>query len=168
MKESQWFVLYTKPRNEKKVADRLENSGFTVYCPLKKVEKRWSDRTKVIEEPLFSSYVFIKISNADREKVFSFPGVVRYLFWLGKAAVVREEEMMKLKSFMNDFDTYPLEVKSLTTNDRVKIKSGPLMGHQVRIEKMNKTKAILYLEDLQFKVTVNLRQTSLQKIVPID
>ena len=164
MKESQWFVLYTKPRNEKKVADQLENSGFTVYCPLKKVEKQWSDRTKVIEEPLFSSYVFIKTSDADREKVFSFPGVVRYLFWLGKAAVVREEEIMELMSFMNDFDTHSLEIKSLTTNDRVKIKSGPLMGHQGRIEKVSTTKAILYLENLQCKITVNLTQTHLQKV----
>ena len=164
MKTSYWLVLYTKPRNEKNVADRLENNGFTVYCPLKKVEKQWSDRVKVIEEPLFSSYIFIKISDTDREKVFSFPGVVRYLFWLGKPAIVREEEISELKSFMNDHATHPLELSQLNANDVVKIKSGPFMGQNGLIEKVSTTKAILYLENLQCKITVNLSQTHLQKV----
>ena len=57
-----WYVLYTKPRNEKKVAQRLSEAGYTVYCPLQKVRRQWSDRTKVVEEPLFKSYLFIQIS----------------------------------------------------------------------------------------------------------
>ena len=57
--ELPWYVLYTKPRNEKKVAQRLSEAGYTVYCPLQKVRRQWSDRTKVVEEPLFTSYLFI-------------------------------------------------------------------------------------------------------------
>lgn len=164
MKESQWFVLYTKPRNEKKVADRLSKRGFEIYCPMKKVKRQWSDRIKLIEEPLFSSYIFIKIHDSARDLVFSEPGVVRYLFWLGKAAVVREEEMVHLKSFMNDYEYNHMEVNALTKNDLVRLKSGPLTGRKGIIEKMNNRKAILYLEDLQFKVTVSLNQTNLQKV----
>ena len=55
--DQQWYVLYTKSRHEKKVADRLRAAGFTVYCPLQKINKRWSDRTKIIEEPLFKGYI---------------------------------------------------------------------------------------------------------------
>ena len=59
--ELPWCVLYTKPRNEKKVAERLTGAGYTVYCPLQKVRRQWSDRVKVVEEPLFKGYLFIKI-----------------------------------------------------------------------------------------------------------
>ena len=62
-----WYVLYTKPRNEKKVAQRLSEAGYTVYCPLQKVRRRWSDRTKVVEEPLFTSYLFIQIEDHRRD-----------------------------------------------------------------------------------------------------
>ena len=59
-----WYVLYTKHRNEKKVAQRLSEAGYTVYCPLQKVRRQWSDRTKVVEEPLFKSYLFIQIEES--------------------------------------------------------------------------------------------------------
>ena len=67
-----WYVLYTKPRNEKKVAQRLSEAGYNVYCPLQKVRRQWSDRTKVLEEPLFKSYLFIQIEDSRRDEVFSF------------------------------------------------------------------------------------------------
>ena len=62
-----WHVLYTKPRNEKKVAERLSSAGYSVYCPLQKVRRQWSDRLKVVEEPLFKGYLFIKIEEKKRE-----------------------------------------------------------------------------------------------------
>ncbi len=164
MNTSHWLVLYTKPRNEKKVANRLSESGFTVYCPTKKVEKQWSDRVKVVEEPLFPSYVFIQIEEANREKVFAIPGVVRYLFWLGKPAVVREEEIQALQSFMNDFETSPLLVENLSPQERVKINSGPLMGQEALIQKISKTKVSLLLVNLQCKISVNLEKTLLQRV----
>ena len=74
-----WYVLYTMPRNEKKVAQRLSEAGYIVYCPLQKVRRQWSDRTKVVEEPLFKSYLFIQIEDSRRDEVFSFPGTVRYI-----------------------------------------------------------------------------------------
>ena len=68
--QQHWHVLYTKPRNEKKVAERLSGAGYTVYCPLQKVRRQWSDRVKVVEEPLFKGYLFIKIEEKKRDEVF--------------------------------------------------------------------------------------------------
>ena len=65
-----WHVLYTKPRNEKKVAERLSGAGYTVYCPLQKVRRQWSDRVKVVEEPLFKGYLFIKIEEKEKGRGF--------------------------------------------------------------------------------------------------
>ena len=92
-----WFVIYTKPNHELKVAEGMSSIGIQAYCPTFTQIKQYSDRKKKIEKPLLPSYVLVQLSEEDRPKVFSIPGVVRYLFWLGKPAVVREEEIDLLK-----------------------------------------------------------------------
>ena len=105
-----WHVLYTKPRNEKKVAERLSGAGYTVYCPLQKVRRQWSDRVKVVEEPLFKGYLFIKIEEKIRDEVFTFPGTVRYLFWLRRPAVVREEEIHTIQKWLGEYDHEDIDI----------------------------------------------------------
>jgi transcription antitermination factor NusG len=92
----QWYALYTEPRHEKKVADRLLKLGVEVYCPLVTQIKQWSDRKKKVEVPLLPSYVFVKLEESNRDIVFQVSGVVRYLFWLGKPAIIRNEEIQHL------------------------------------------------------------------------
>ena len=65
-----WYVLYTKSRNEKLVAERLKEIGIETYCPVLKKVKQWSDRKKVVEEPLFKSYVFVRLEEHNRKDVF--------------------------------------------------------------------------------------------------
>jgi Transcription termination factor nusG len=67
--EKKWFVLYTKPRWEKKIHQLLDAKEIENYCPLNKVSKKWSDRMKIVEEPLFKSYVFVKVSEEEQTKV---------------------------------------------------------------------------------------------------
>ena len=88
-----WYALYTKPRKEQKVAQQLEELGFVVYLPLKVEVKQWSDRKKKVISPLFSSYVFIQIEESKRSDVFVIDGVLNYVFWLGKPAVIRNNEI---------------------------------------------------------------------------
>ena len=66
-----WLVIYTKPRQEKKLAERLQQAGYTVYCPTQRMKKRWSDRWKWIEQPLFTSHIFIQIDPERREIHFN-------------------------------------------------------------------------------------------------
>ena len=58
--ELQWFALYTRPKAEKKVEERLSLAGFDSFLPLQTVIKQWSDRKKKVEIPLINSYVFVK------------------------------------------------------------------------------------------------------------
>lgn len=162
--QTPWLVLYTTPRAEKKTAERLANKGFTVYCPVKKVKKQWSDRAKVVEEPLFSSYVFIQIDEKEREQALFVPGVVRYLFWLGKPAVVRPEEIRALKLFLNDFDHSSLAVVPIAPNQRVFIKSGPLSGQEALVERLENNKVILYLPALDCSVQASSKTTLLEAV----
>ena len=99
---AKWFAIYTKPRWEKKVNQLLLGKGVECYCPLNKVKRKWSDRIKTIEEPLFKCYVFVKVTEADRTKVRLTNGVVNFVYWNGKPAVVREKEIQTIKLFLED------------------------------------------------------------------
>ena len=88
-----WYAIYTRPRWEKKVNSLLLEKGIESYCPLNKVRRKWSDRIKVVEEPLFKSYVFVKIGDEHRTEVRMTTGVVNFVYWNGKPAVIREKEI---------------------------------------------------------------------------
>src|SRR5580698_5536039 len=107
-----WYVIYTKPRWEKKVYSRLREKGLESYCPLNKVRKKWSDRLKIVEEPLFKSYVFIHISEEDIPQVRMVNGVLNFVYWLGKPAIVRTTEIESIKKFLNEYDD--VEVAPIT------------------------------------------------------
>ena len=96
-----WFAIYTRPKNEKKVTESLEKMGVEVFCPMITQVKQWSDRKKKVKVPLINSYVFVNIEEKDRNVVFQVSGVVRYLFWLGKPAVIKEYDIEVLKNQIN-------------------------------------------------------------------
>jgi transcription antitermination factor NusG len=160
---SKWLVAYTKPRWEKKLADQLTAKGFTVYCPTQRVKRRWSDRSKWIDQPLFSSHIFIHMEPERRDAVYFTPGFVRFLFWDKRPAVVRDEEIATLKRWLNDFDHEAISIQPLAAGSHVSVKSGPLQGRDGIVLEQRGTKLELYLEDLQVKVSVDLSKTEVQR-----
>lgn len=96
-----WYVLITKPKYELKVSQRLSDMGFEICCPTRVEMRQWSDRKKKVTVPLLPSMVLINCSDKERAKVFSVPGTVRYLFWLGEAAVVPANEVELLQEIAN-------------------------------------------------------------------
>ncbi len=148
-----WFVIYTKSRNEKKVAELLQKNGVEAFCPLVKLKKNWSDRKKIVETPLFNSYVFVNVSEKDRNVVFNVPGVIRYLFWLKKPAIVKDSEIESLKAVLNDtMDSFSIE--NYQIGDTVKISEGVFKGLDGVIEKQSKNKLHVILENVGIKITL--------------
>ncbi|MGJ8592078.1 MAG: transcription termination/antitermination NusG family protein [Aquaticitalea sp.] len=88
-----WYVLITKPKSEKKVAEKLQQKGIEVCCPVCVEIRQWSDRKKKVEVPLLPSMVLVKLEDKERPIVFETYGALRYLFWLGKPATVSEAEI---------------------------------------------------------------------------
>jgi len=152
-----WYVLYVKPKNEKKVAERLSSHQLDVYCPMIKEVKQWSDRKKTIEVPLFKSYVFVNITECERQKVFEVPGVVRYLFWLGKPAIVRDIEMETLKKWLSDDTVENYSLTKLESGDRVAIKRGALKDKQAEIIEIGKTRVKLILEGMGVVLNMKIK-----------
>ncbi|MTH17495.1 UpxY family transcription antiterminator [Flavobacterium sp. LC2016-01] len=143
-----WYVVYTKPKWEKKVAEKLTQIGVECYCPLITQVKQWSDRKKKVEVPLFNSYVFVQLSEIDRNSVFNVPGVVRYLFWLGKPAIVRDEEINIIKSSLKAANVSDITVASIQVGDRIKLESGAFSNQDAIVQEVSKTHYILVLESL--------------------
>ncbi|WPO79534.1 UpxY family transcription antiterminator [Flavobacterium sp. KACC 22761] len=143
-----WYVLYTKPKWEKKVAERLTQIGVECYCPVITQVKQWSDRKKKVEVPLFNSYVFVQLSEIDRNSVFNIPGVVRYLFWLGKPAIVRDEEINIIKSSLKATNVSDVSVSSIQVGDRIKLESGAFTNQDAIVQEVSKTHYILVLESM--------------------
>ena len=151
-----WYVLYTKPRNEKKVAQRLSAAGYNVYCPLQKVCRQWSDRTKVIEKPLFTSYLFIQIEDSRRDEVFSFPGTVRYLFWLSRPAQIRQVEINTIQKWLGEYNHEDINISDILPGDFVRITSGQFAGEEaVLLDRSNRT-AVLQLKELGIQLSLSL------------
>lgn len=148
-----WFVLYTQPRNEKKVTERLEKLGITAYCPMTIQVRQWSDRKKKVEVPLLNSYVFVQLANANRNLVFEVPGIVRYLFWLGEPAIVRDEEIKTLQNWLAH-DFAKLEVSALKPGDTIILKEGAFKNQEALIKTISKTKMQLVLTSLGLLVTL--------------
>lgn len=143
-----WYVVYTKPRWEKKVADKLNQIGIECYCPLITQVKQWSDRKKKIEVPLFNSYIFVQLKDSDRNSVFQVAGVVRYLFWLGKPAIVRDEEINSIKASLEVPNIIDISVTSIQVGDRIKIEAGAFSNQDAIVQEVSNTHYILVLESL--------------------
>jgi len=143
-----WYVIYTKPKWEKKVADKLTQIGIECYCPLITQVKQWSDRKKKIEVPLFNSYVFVHLADIDRNSVFEIAGVVRYLFWLGKPAIVRDEEIDSIKTSLKAPNISDITVSSIQVGDRIKLETGAFVNQDAIVQEVSNTHYILVLESL--------------------
>ena len=116
-----WHVIYTKSRAEKKVEERLNNFGIEAYCPVKMEIKQWSDRKKKISVPVLPSMVLVKIDEKDRNKVFDIPGVARYMFWLGKHAIVKEKEVDSLKTLLTQNNIVGQDTIALKVGEKVNV-----------------------------------------------
>lgn len=146
-----WFVLYTKPKQELRVVNALSKIGICSYCPTVKIIKQYSDRKKKIERPLIPSYIMVYIEESRRESVFSIPGIVRYLFWLGKPAIVHQNEIDIMKKHLEGVYS-SISTSKLIIGQLFKISEGPLAGNMGKIVEMKKNKVKLELESLGMTV----------------
>jgi len=150
--EKKWFVVYTRPQQELKVASQLSALGITNYCPTITLIKQYSDKKKVIK-PLLSSYVMVHLHENQREKVFSCMGIVRYLFFLGKPAVVPANQINLMQDYLNGVYN-DFKVTTLSVGDSHTITEGPFSGVTGKVVEINNTKVKLELASLGMRITL--------------
>jgi transcription antitermination factor NusG len=166
--KKKWYALYTRPRWEKKVADLLEKKKVEVYCPLNKVQKQWADRKKIILEPLFTSYVFVHVTEQEHISIKQTDGVVNFVYWLNKPAVIRHEEIDTIKKFINEYDYVSVEKTQVNLNDRVRIINGPLMMWEGNVVEIRTNTVKITLPSLGRTLVAEIRKDNLETISPLQ
>ncbi len=148
-----WYALYTRPRHEKQVYEELRNRAIEAYLPTQKVRRRWSDRYKIIEEPLFKNYLFVRTDGQNYRKCLEPYGAVSFVSVEGKPAVVADEELEAVRIMVTSeipHNPYPY----LKAGRKVRVKYGPLEGCEgILIRKRGLDRLV---------VTVHLLQRSIE------
>ncbi|MCK5278093.1 MAG: UpxY family transcription antiterminator [Cyclobacteriaceae bacterium] len=143
-----WYAVYTKPRSEKKVTERLSDSGFEMYCPLMKTMRQWSDRKKKVQLPMFPGYVFVYVEENERSLILQDSGVLNFVFWLGKPAVIRDNEIEAIKKIAENGEEINISAEAFEIGRLVIIPEGPFKGMTGKVDKLDKRKIIVLVDQL--------------------
>lgn len=162
--EKHWIAVYTRPRWEKQVAKLLTSRSIENYCPLNKVVRQWSDRKKIVYEPLIHSYVFIRTSSDQYTAIKEVDGVLNLVYWLGKPAIIKDKEIESLKYFLNDYHNVQLEKIDVNVNDEVKVIYGPLVSLEGKVVEVQYNHVKIILPSLGYSLVAQVSKLHIEKI----
>lgn len=156
-----WLAIYTRPKWEKKVNQLLIEKGVESYCPLNKVRRKWSDRIKIVDEPLFKSYVFVKVNEEERSNVRLTNGAVNFVYWNGKPAVIKEREINAIRRFLNEYENVEVRPINIKLNQRVLITKGPFMDKEATVLDIGRKVAKVAIESLGYTLVAYIERSKL-------
>jgi transcription antitermination factor NusG len=138
----------------------LTEKKIESYCPLNKVRRKWSDRIRTVEEPLFKSYVFVKITDEEQTKVRMTHGVVNFVYWLGKPAAVKNAEIEVIRKFLNEYENIIVEPIKLQPENKVKIRQGIFMDKEATVLKVRGNKVQVMIESIGYSLVAFLDKSN--------
>lgn len=162
-----WYALYTRSRYEKKLHKDLLMRGVESYLPLKTEKRKWSDRVKVIEEPLLKGYLFVKVSNREYFDVVNNPGAVCYVAFEGKAASIPQKQIEDLKQFVDHYnEKINVTRDRVSKGDLVKVKAGLLKGVNGEVlEIRGKKRIVLRFQSLGYCIHTDISMDEIEFVV---
>ncbi len=159
-----WIALYTKPRHEKIVQKELEQKGFQTYLPLLKERRRWSDRKKWVEFPMFKSYIFVKAELKESIFIVKTSGVVKIIKFGAKIGTLKESNIQAIR-LMIEGGYNPKQIEYFIKGDPVEVKDGPLkglIGEVIQIGKDNHL--IIRVDAIQHSISVKIKRGFLKQL----
>lgn len=150
-----WYTLYTKSRHEKFIHNQLLKKGIESFLPLRRVKRRWSDRIKVIEEPLFKGYLFVKTDLYNKQEILMTKGVVKFVSFKGIPVPTEEAIINSLRILIENeapLEPYPY----LEVGDLVEVIRGPFEGTQGYIIRKSPHKCRLVISVPAIRSSVSL------------
>ncbi len=146
------------------MAATLAAKGVEHYCPLNKVSRQWSDRKKVVLEPLFKGYVFIYLDKTDQPEIKNTAGIINFIYWNGKPAVVRNHEIETIKKFLAEFEDVTVTDINAKVDDTVLIKQGLLMDFKGVVLELSGSRARVKIESMGLQLTALFDRKNIMKI----
>lgn len=159
--QKKWFAVYTKPRWEKKVHANFVKDGIESYCPLNRVSRQWSDRVKVVMEPLFKSYVFVRITPSEHTKVRMVSGVLNFVYNDGRPAVIRDTEIDVIRRFLDEYEDVQAERMDIRPDTKVVINKGVLMNNTGVVRKVWGNRVEVLIESLGYQLVAHVPRSNL-------
>jgi transcription antitermination factor NusG len=145
-----WYIIYTKSRYEKKVWEELVSQKYISYLPLVSKVSTWSDRRKMIEIPLFPSYVFVSLDDIRiYYKLLKIKGVVNFIKFENKFAIVKDSEIEMIKLLIDKSSSIEVNTE-IEIGEKKIITSGPFCGYECEVSSYNgKNKVYVSIESLR-------------------
>jgi transcriptional antiterminator RfaH len=160
-----WYAIYTCPRAEKQVHTRLLEESVESFLPLQKTYRQWSDRKKLIEKPLLSSYVFVRVVPKEFSKVYTTNGVVKFVSFEGKPVAIPQKQIDNLKLLVNSDATIEVTTEKFEKGDNVEVMMGSLVGLTGELIKIGKQKRVVVrIDKLEQNIIVTIPVTFLRKV----
>lgn len=152
-----WMVVYTRSRFEKKIDLTLQQKEIISFCPTITTVRKWADRKKKIEVPLFNSYLFVKADPRQQIIVKETPGVINFIQYNGKPVLIDENEIERIRFIVNSYsDVEAVNISGFKIGDYVSIKDGALVGHDGEIYQISGKSVVMLIKQLNCVLTVKI------------
>ena len=162
---SKWYAVYVRSRNEKKVEQRLTDNHIENYLPLMKTLRQWKDRKKMVEVPLFNSYVFVFVTPKQFHAVLKTEGVVNFIKLDGKPNFIPEDQIISLKLLLESSENFEISTDIIEPGESVEVIKGVLKGFRgMLIKYKGKRKAQLKIEAINQSLIVDISPGFLKRI----
>ncbi len=163
--EGKWYAIYTKPRAEKLVYQRLMEEGVETFLPLQKTYRKWSDRKKLIEKPLLPSYLFVKTKSKNFHLTYRVPGVVKFVSFEGKPVAIPQKQIDNLILLVNSDAKIEVTCENFAAGDQVEVVNGALVGltgELIQIGKKNRV--VIRIDRLDQNLMLKIPKAFLRRV----
>jgi transcription antitermination factor NusG len=163
--EHKWYAIYTRPRAEKLVFARLVEEGIETFLPLQKTYKMWSDRKKLVEKPLLSSYIFVKTNKKNYPRVYKITGVVKFVSFEGQPVSIPQNQIDNLRLLINSDAEIEVTSERFAQGDNVEVINGSLIGLTGELIKIGtKNRVVVRIDRLDQNLILKIPKSFLRKV----
>jgi len=141
--DPRWYACYTRPRAEKITEIRLKESGVECYLPLQRIRRRWSDRIKWVDEPLIRSYIFVRVSSGNYNKVLYIEGFRRFITFENRAVPIPDEQIQAVQRLLGEGVELEVTSENFKPGHEVEVVAGPLIGLKGELIEIRGRKRVL-------------------------
>jgi transcription antitermination factor NusG len=163
--EEKWYALYTKPRAEKLVYQRLVEIDIETFLPLQKTIRTWSDRKKVIEKPLLTSYIFVRTKSKFFPQVYKTNGVVKFISFEGQPVSIPQNQIDILRLIINSDAEVEVTSEKFAPGDNVEVINGSLIGLTGELIKIGThNRVVVRIDRLDQNLILKIPKVFLRKV----
>jgi transcription antitermination factor NusG len=163
--DPKWYAVYTTPRSEKQVYKRLLEIGVETFLPLQRTYRMWSDRKKLVEKPLLSSYIFVKVIPVNFPKVYKILGVVKFVTFEGQPAFIPQNQIDNLRLLIDSDADIEVTCEKFEKGDNVEVINGAMAGLTGELIKTGgKKRVLIRIDRLDQNIILTIPVTFLKKI----